>query len=828
MRKKIGITLLIILAVFIAAAIIVPVAFKGSLMEKLKTSVNKNINAKVGFDDLHLSLFKGFPKVRAELVGLTITGKDQFENDTLLSVASISTNISLADLISSKSLNIYTLKITDAYINMLSTQDGLTNWDIFPADSTETTTSSDSTQNMSIGLKNIEIKNINLTYNDQATNTIFKLRHADIDASGRVEGTLTRFNMDGNVKELVFNYDSVQYIANTTIKAKSEFSADYDKMDFVLGETTLYLNELPLDVSGKIQMPSDSMYFDLQFKQPGSDFKTLLSMVPQSYKSYLEKVKTTGEAGFEGHVKGWFYEDDYPEISTHLFIKNAAMQYDGSPEKVEQISLDGKIEKPQGDLDLLTVTISDAHAQLHGNPVNFNFNITHPVTDPEFNASFNGKIDFTSLSGIIPMDSLDMKGTMEGQMTIKGKMSDIEQQNYDQVLSTGSFVFNNFRIKTPDITRPFEVTSGTIQVDNSSIALSSFKAKTGQSDFTLNGKLSNYLPYFFLNKTLKGDFNLKSDYLNLDELSSFMAKTDTTATVSTVQDSIIAFEVPANLDINFRSDISKASFAGLDIQNIIGMITISNKKLELQKLNMDMLDGQMTITGNYTSNGTHKPEFDFNVDIASFQIPAAYKSSGIMKQYVPIASRSQGQISSTINMKGQFNEKLDIIPSSMNGNGSFSTKGLQIVDSPTFLQLKSIIKEEKLRNVKVDDFTANFKMENGNLNISPFQTKIADQEVSVHGGLSAARQLNMAMDFKVNRDNLSNDVNKALGILPGSDNIKLIDASVLVKGDLKKPDVSLDLSKARKQIEEEVKKSTKEEVQKSVKKIGDQLKKLFN
>ena len=827
MRKKIGIALLIILAVFIAAAIIVPVAFKGPLMEKLKTAINENINAKVGFDDLHLSLFKGFPKVRAELSGLTITGKDQFENDTLLAVASISTNISLADLVSGRNLNIYSLKITDTYINMLSTQDGLTNWDIFPADSAETTTTTDSTQEMSVSLKNIEIKNMNLTYDDQVTNMILKLRHTDINASGQVEGTLTRFNMDGNVQELEFNYDSVQYISNTTIKAKSKFSADYGNMNFVLGETTLFLNELPLDVTGRIQMPSDSMYFDLQFKQPGSDFKTLLAMVPQSYKSYLEKIDATGEAGFEGHVKGWFYNDDYPEINTHLFIKNAAIQYDGSPEKAEQISLDGKIEKPQGDLDLLMVNVSDAHAQLQGNPVNFSFNMEHPVTDPEFDASFNGKIDFTSLSGIIPMDSLEMKGTMEGQMTVKGKMSDIEQQNYDQVSSSGSFAFNNFMIRTPAITRPFEISSGTIQIDNSQIVLSSFKAKTGQSDFTLNGRLSNYLPYFFLNKTLQGNFNLKSNYLNLDELSSFMAETDTTAAVAT-QDSIIAFEVPANLKINMHSEIDRASFNGLDIRNIIGMITISDKKLELQKLNMDMLDGQMTITGNYASNSTHKPEFDFNIAIASFRIPAAYKSSGIIKQYVPIASRSQGQISSTINMKGQFDEKLDIIPSSMNGNGSFSTKGLQIVDSPTFLQIKSIIKEEKLRNVKIDDFTAHFKMDNGNLNISPFQTRIADQEVSVYGGLSAARQLNMAMDFRVNRDNLSNDVNKALGILPGSGNIKLIDASVLLKGDLKNPDVSLDLSKARKQIEEEVKKSTKEEVQKSVKKIGDQLKKLFN
>jgi hypothetical protein len=55
----------------------------------------------------------------------------------------------------------------------------------------------------------------------------------------------------------------------------------------------------------------------------------------------------------------------------------------------------------------------------------------------------------------------------------------------------------------------------------------------------------------------------------------------------------------------------------------------------------------------------------------------------------------------------------------------------------------------------------------------------------------------------------------------------MVEASVILKGALSKPDVSLDLSKARKQIEQEVKKASTEEIKQSVKKIGNELKKLF-
>jgi hypothetical protein len=55
----------------------------------------------------------------------------------------------------------------------------------------------------------------------------------------------------------------------------------------------------------------------------------------------------------------------------------------------------------------------------------------------------------------------------------------------------------------------------------------------------------------------------------------------------------------------------------------------------------------------------------------------------------------------------------------------------------------------------------------------------------------------------------------------------MVEASVILKGSLTKPEVSLDLSKARAQIEQEVKKASVEEIKGSVKKIGDELKKLF-
>lgn len=823
--KRVIVILSIVLIFLLGAIILIPVIFKGPILEKVKTTINENVNAKVEFDDFKINLWRSFPKAMLELKGLTITGKDQFEGDTLVVLASAATDISLGDLFKGGDFTISSLRLSDGRINLLATRDGISNWDIALPEEPKAETE-ETGDGMGIELKEIQIRNLSLNYLDEASTTVLRLLNFDIDASGRVEGTVTHFDLEGEVGEFKLEYDSVQYISNTVLKVKSQLMADYDKMNFEFGESTLHLNELPLDVSGRFEMPSDSMYFDLQFKQPQSDFATLLAMVPQSYQSYLEDITTTGEAGFEGQIKGWFYEDNYPEIDSRMYVKNATLQYAGSPEKVEQIRLDSRISKPQGILDLLEVHVSNAHAQIRENPVDASLTITHPVSDPEFDGSFKGKIDFTRLAEVIPMDSIELQGFMEGQLAVKGKMSAIEKDDYEQISSSGSFNFRNFRIKTPQITEAVEISSGSATLNNTTITLSSFLAKTGQSDFQLNGKLSNYLQYFLMDKTLNGDFTLRSNYLNFNELANLMVEQDPMPEAT--QDSVVAFQVPDKLDLAFNSTIKRATFDQMEIQNIVGNIEVKDRMLELKRLNMDILQGQLTVDGSYKSNDANQPLFDFNMNISNIQIPAAYRSFSMMQQYMPIAARSQGKISTQVKFKGQFNEKLDIIPSTLDGSGFFNTQDLQIVDSPTFDQIKNFIKKEKLKNVRVDDFTAHFNFEKGNIKLKPFQTKIADQEVSIYGNLTVAQVLDMKMDFKVNREDIGEDINSALGFLPGSKNITVLPVTVNITGKLQKPEVSMDLSAARKQIQDEVKKSTKQEVQKSVKKIGDELKKLFN
>jgi len=835
-RKLLIISGIVVLIFGILAAL--PFLYKDKLLAKVKTTLNDQVNAKIDFTDFKVSLFSQFPKVEMEIRNFSLIGINEFANDTIFSAGSISTNISLMQMISGKGLELNSLTIENPRISLISDKAGKVNWDIVKASTTDKTATSSpeaSTEAFKMKLNDVRVNNLNLQYNDLAMPMKVWVKNSNLSSSGDVSGTVTSFNMKGDVGEFIFEYDSVKYISKTKLKAETGLKVDYAKMNFAFDQGKLWINNLPLEVNGSFAMPNDSMLFDLAFKSEKSDFATILSLIPADYQKYLEKADVKGSAEFKGSVKGLFYKEIYPASDVLLSASNASFKYQGLPESVQDIQISAQISKPEGDLNLLKVNVEKAHASIKNNPLDLRLLVTEPMTDPNIDASFAGTIDFASLKQAIPIDSLDITGIMKAKMQMAGRMSSIEKQEYEKFQSSGEATIQNFRIQSNQLTKPLEISQGQIKATTKQINIDRFDAKVGQSDFSLQGNVSNYLAYMFKNGVLKGDFNLKSSFLNFSELSNIQkssaktsskgAEAKTTAVAST--DSVTAFQVPKNLDLSFQSSIQKAVYDKMPINNINGLVKVKDQRMELTNLTMDMLQGKLAINGSYTSNKENKPLFDFKLNMENIDLPTAYQSLSTFQHYLPIAARSQGKISTQFGLSGGMNEKMKIVPATLNGLGVLNTQNLMIVDSPVFDQIRGIIKKEKLKNVKIDDFTAKFQFENGRLNMNPFKTTIADQQATIYGSLSASREINLNMDFVINREDLGADINKGLDILPGSQNIKLIDASVILKGSITKPEVSLDLSKARAQIEQQVKKASVEELKGSVKKIGDELKKLF-
>ncbi len=827
--KKTIIIILVVVVVLIGSLLVIPVFFKQNLLDAAKNTLNKQLNAEVQLADINISLIKNFPKVTVEFQEIQILGKGEFQGDTLLDVAYIRTKMDLASLFRKTGMNIDEIILSEPRLNLIVGKSGMGNWDVAPVQKSSAAENTKDDSEFKLALEKIEVRNAKLIYNDKAENMLATLSGIDLDISGEMYGSSTRLQTKGLVSDVAFQYQDVNYLSKTTIEMSTLLDVDFEKMKFTIANNELLLNRLPLQLEGNVEMPSDTTFMDIQVKTKASDFNNFLALVPPVYEEYLKDIQTDGSATITGKISGFYYGESYPVLNMEMLVSDGKLKYADMPEQISNIAAEVRISKPQGDLDLMKIDVKKAHAAIRNNPVDLNLTVTTPVSDPYFDGTFIGKINLSHLKDALPIDSVNISGIIDANLFVKGNYSDIENEAYDKIKSDGIVKLDNFIYDSPDLTQKIIVPDGQLDFSPKSINLSRFNMKVGQSDFHLSGKVYNYLNYVLKDGILKGDLLLSSQFTNFNELLRLQKvqngapATEKSKTETQEQEEVLVFDVPEKIDITFRSKINKAVFDRLPISSINGEIRAVDEKLILEDLSMNTLDGKLTMNGSYQNTPQNQPLFDFGFDIAGFDIPMMYNTLSGARKLLPGAGNSHGKISSGMQMKGRLSPQLKLIPVSANGTGSFQTRNVEIKDSPLFNQLGGILKKEKLKNVTIDDFTTRFTVEDGNLILKPFTTKVIGQETRIEGKLNSESLLDMRLDFNVERDMFGPDIQKILAIIPGNEKIKILPAGVELKGPVGDAKVNLDLSATQKAVTD----ATKDDLKKSLEKLGKGLKKFF-
>jgi len=832
MKRTVTIVLIVIV-LMLAILAAIPLFFKQNMLDFARKSLNESLNAEVEIADMDLSLFRHFSQVSLELNTVLIKGKGTFQNDTLLVVDHLRTSTDLKSLFRPSNIQVKEIILSGARLNLLVDNSGESNWELLesePGNAVPEENADTGKENFRLQLDKIEVRDAAINYTDRGSAMILSLDDLDIDVSGEMYGNSSQLNMKGNVGDFTLNYGGINYISKTTMSLSTMLDVDFESMTFSVGENELLVNRLPMEVSGDIRIPADSVLFDLELATTSSDFDNFLELVPPVYSEVLKEITTSGMASIEGSINGYYFGESYPSFNLEANIDNGNFQYAGMPEKIENIRAKLTVNKPQGNFDLTTLKVNDAHAEIRNNPVDFLLTVKNPVSDPYFDGTLIGKVNFSHLKNALPIDSVNIAGVVDANIMVQGHYSDIETEKYERIRSDGAVLLDNFVYQSPQLSKDVFIPQGRLDFSPQKIDLSRFQVLVGQSDFELSGTLMDYLAYVFNEGTLNGNLRLESRHANLNELLRLQIKTESAeiantdvAETSSEQMEELAFDIPPRINLALRSQIKSAVINRIPIENVSGLIIARDEKLTLDNLNMDLLEGRVEMTGSYHNTPDKRPVFNFGFDIRKIDIPTMYRTLSGIRKIMPMSGSSTGKISSDLKMNGRLDPQLQLVPATINGTGTLSTNNLQIKDSPVFNQLSSIVKKEKLRNVQVDDFMARFNVENGNLLIQPFTTKVIGQQTTVAGSLNADNLIDMRLDFIVERDAFGPDIQKILAVIPGNEKIKELPAGVNISGPVGEPKVSPDLSKTTRAVAD----ATKDDLKDSLDKLGKGILKMF-
>jgi hypothetical protein len=510
--KIAGITLLSL----ILLAFIIPVVFKKQVQALVKREINKQINAKVDFTDVKLSLFRHFPRATISIKGLIIVGKDHFAKDTLIAASKIDITAGLFSVLKGKDIKVHGLYIQQPRIHLLVNRFGKANWDIAKV-STDSTAAKDTTASaFKLSLKKYTISNGYLEYSDKQSDTYTELKGLKHSGSGDFTADIFTLSTSTDALSARFVQDGIPYLANAKADLDAAIQIDNKTNTYRFKTNDIQLNALKLSADGFVQLlDTETFKMDFRFSSPANDFKHILSMVPALYTKDFAGMKASGEASFNGSVKGVYSPQEIPAYDIKLLVKNGSFRYPDLPKPVKNINLSLHLLNTDGKPDNSIIDITNGHLEFDNEPFDFNFTYKNPLTIQYIDAGAKGKLNLSQLSQFIKLpEGTQLKGLVWADAFVKGPLQAIEQQS-GPFHAGGFFDIQNLFYSDKNFPQPLQngnmkatLTNAGGVADKTVVAITQGHIEVGKDPVDFSLQLSNPVSTVNFNGKAKGRLTL--------------------------------------------------------------------------------------------------------------------------------------------------------------------------------------------------------------------------------------------------------------------------------------------------------------------------------
>lgn len=812
MLKKILKITAIVLVVIVAALFAIPYFFKDQIKAKISEAINESVDAKVSFADADLSLFKNFPNATVGIEKLVIINKAPFEGDTLVSLGELNLKMSIKELFKGKEepLNIQGISSTNGLINIIFNKDGIGNFDIALKDKKEDT-KDDKSKPLSLKIQNYKIENFTFRYIDQGS----KIKMVIDSLNHEGTGDFTNSKLDLTTKstaKVSLDMDKINYMKNVKLTLDAVLGIDLEKSKYTFKENKALINQLPLEFDGFIQMVDAGQIYDLKFKTPTSSFTNFLGLIPSAYASGLDGVKTTGDFTVAGFAKGELTDTTVPEFNIAIASNNASFQYPNLPKSVQNIVIDTKIINETGILNDTYVNLDKLSFRIDQDVFSAKANIKNITVNPYVNAALKGTINLANLSKAYPikMDK-PLAGILKADVTTEFDMASVEKSQYENIKNAGTMSLSGFKY-TDENNKSMNISTALVEFNPSKINLKQFNATTGKSDIAINGVLENFYGFMFKKQELRGNFNMSSNQLAVDD---FMTEGEP-ATEKTAAKPTEAMKIPAFLNCTLNAKANTVLYDNLKLKDVSGKLIIKDEKALLENFKTSIFGGTIGLTGA-VSTKEKVPTFDMNLGFNQVDIAQTFTQLDMMKKIAPIAGIINGKLNSTIKLNGNLDAN-ELTPDlkSISGDliGQLLSTTINSKNSTLLNALGSNIKFIDMNKVNLNDIKAALSFENGKVNVKPFDIKYQDIKVTVGGTHGFDQTMNYNLKFDVPAKYLGSEANAFIAKMSPADQAKLqnIPINAMVTGNFSNPKISTDMKSAVSSLASQVANQQKEKL----------------
>ncbi|WP_025124974.1 AsmA family protein [Myroides odoratimimus] len=479
--------------------------------------------------------------------------------------------------------------------------------------------------------------------------------------------SIPQFDLKGSIKDGYFKLEQLPEALEAI-----NFNFDIAAKDSNYKNTSVRISDISLSamsnfIKGNIYLKNLRDYNIEADVDAKVDLENIKEFIP------IEDIVLRGVIDAKGSIKGTYEPKRklFPVIDSEIKFVNGYVQFKRIPDlPIENIQIHTIIKSKRGSLHDLTIKVLPIDFKIAGEPFQLAASL-YNLNNLNYNVKSKGTLNIGNLYKLFKIDGIDVRGRLLTSLFLSGLQSDAVKGDFDKLKNGGKFEVDNITVTSEMFPKPLHIKKGVFKFYREKMKFEKFEATYGSSKFSMNGYLTNVIGYMLKGDTLKGNFDLQTPYMNVDEFMMFANnKTSNVTTANTSNAGVI--QVPKDINIAFNAVADKIKYTEYNIENFTGNLVVSKGGIDLKDTKFNLIGTNVAMNGTYEPTGYRSALFSYHLKASEFDIQRAYKEITLFREMVTMAKDAYGTVSLDYSLKGKLNSSMFPVMKSIEGQGTLS------------------------------------------------------------------------------------------------------------------------------------------------------------
>ncbi len=328
---------------------------------------------------------------------------------------------------------------------------------------------------------------------------------------------------------------------------------------------------------------------------------------------------------------------------------------------------------------------------------------------------------------------------------------------------SGKLKAKSGRLVTPAFPLRNRLDNIDLRFNQDSIQLTDLHYEAGQSDFVVNGTISNLRRALTARRdnTLGVNFTLRSDTINVNEIvralfagGSMVENADSAMVWSDDDRSDLELEqqadtsaagpllVPRNIDARLRMRAKNILYSDLVLHSFKGDLLVMDGAVNLRRLQASTDIGSIKLDGLYSGATVDSLQFGLGMEVSNFRLDRLTSIIPAIDSLLPAMQSFAGTVNADVAVTTDISPQMDIEIPTLRAAIKIEGDSLVLLDADTFKMLSKWLFFKNKKHNMIDHMAVEVTVENSVLEIYPFMFDIDRYRLGVMGSNDLAMNMN--------------------------------------------------------------------------------------